>query len=412
MKALRRLNHSSVILTTGFVILFFNGGSRFAFGLVLKPMTEDLGWSRSSLSLAASVFFMVSALAMPLFGRLADRDSLRLVIAGAAAVGAVGIGLMGSVNATWQVFVLYGLVYAIGSAGTSIAPVGVMISAWFTRRRGIANSVAMSGNAVGQLIIITLLASLLAALTWRGAFLVLGIANLAIVVPLVLLTVKSTPSTNPREMPQPSPRVRVAENPMPHTSLKFALNSKQFRLLVVIYAICGFQDFFMATHVVAFAQDNGVGSALAGNMLALMGLLGLIGVLIAGVVSDSWGAVRPTALCFAFRIGIFAYIIYFQSTPSILIFALLYGFTFLITAPLTLVFVANIFGTQRLGTLSGLISMAHQFGGGLGAFVGGYIFDHWGSYDNAFVLMLALAIIGVLFTLMIRERPMARLATA
>jgi len=87
VKALRRLNYSSVILTTGFVILFFNGGSRFAFGLVLKPMTEDLGWSRSSLSLAASVFFIVSALAMPLFGRLADRDSLRLVIAGAAAVG-------------------------------------------------------------------------------------------------------------------------------------------------------------------------------------------------------------------------------------------------------------------------------------------------------------------------------------
>lgn len=143
-----------------------------------------------------------------------------------------------------------------------------------------------------------------------------------------------------------------------------------------------------------------------------MGLLGLIGVLTAGVISDSWGAARPTALCFAFRIGIFTYIIFFQSTPSILVFALLYGFTFLITAPLTLVFVANIFGTERLGTLSGLISMVHQFGGGLGAFVGGYIFDHWGSYENAFVLMLAFAILGVLFTLMIRERPMARLATA
>ena len=199
---------------------------------------------------------------------------------------------------------------------------------------------------------------------------------------------------------------------MPHTSLKFALRSKQFRLLVVIYAICGFQDFFMATHVVAFAQDQGVGSVLAGNMLALMGLLGLIGVLTAGVVSDSWGAARPAALCFALRIAIFAYMMSFQSKPAILTFALLYGFTFLITAPLTLVFVANIFGTQRLGTLSGLISMVHQFGGGLGAFVGGYIFDRRGSYDNAFVLMLALAVLGVLFTLMIRERPMARLEPA
>ena len=106
---LRRLDYRWVILTTGFVVLFFSSGSRFAFGLMLKPTTDDLGWSRSTLSLAVTVFMVVSALAMPVIGRLVDRDSLRWIIAGAAFTSAVGIGLMGRVPAPWQAFILYGL---------------------------------------------------------------------------------------------------------------------------------------------------------------------------------------------------------------------------------------------------------------------------------------------------------------
>ncbi|MCH7745782.1 MAG: MFS transporter, partial [Chloroflexi bacterium] len=116
------------------------------------------------------------------------------------------------------------------------------------------------------------------------------------------------------------------------------------------------------------------------------------------------------ALCFLLRIGIFAFIIYFQNTPSILIFALLYGFTFLITAPLTIVFVGNIFGTARLGTISGVINMSHQISGGLGAFVGAFIFDTWGSYDRAFILMLGLAFVAFVASLLVREKPISSLA--
>ena len=98
-------------------MLFFSTGSRFAFGLVLKPMADDLGWTRSSLSLVATTFFIVSALTMPLMGRLIDRYSLRLIIAVSALIAAVGIGLMSGVASRGQVFGFYGRVYAIGSAG-------------------------------------------------------------------------------------------------------------------------------------------------------------------------------------------------------------------------------------------------------------------------------------------------------
>jgi len=112
---------------------------------------------------------------------------------------------------------------------------------------------------------------------------------------------------------------------------------------------------------------------------------------------------RPTALCFLIRLGIFAFIIYFQGNAAVIAFALLYGFTFLITAPLTVVFAGNIFGPARLGAVAGTISMVHQIAGGLGAFVGAWIFDQWGSYDRAFGLMLALTIVAMALTLMIKQ---------
>lgn len=400
---MRRPHYSWVILATGFFIMFFSGGSRFAFGLMLKPMSEDLDVSRSTLSLAVTTFMVVSALALPFVGRLVDRWSLKGTIGISALVSGVGIGLMGQVDAPWQVFIVYGLVYALGSAGTSNSPVTVMVSRWFPNRRAIASSGAVAGSATGQLFIVMGLAAVLISLDWRWSFTILGVANLAVLFPLVLLAVRDrgveeTESSASRQIASPDSAL----------SLSRALTSRQYVLLVAIYAVCGFQDFFVTIHIVAFARDQGVGAVLAGNLLALMGLMGLLGVLASGLLADAFGAVRPTVICFWARMFIFAFIIFDQSTATIIAFGLLYGLTFLITAPLTVVFVGNIFGVARLGTLAGSISMVHQIAGGLGAFVGAYIFDHRGSYDDAFRLMLILSMAAAILTLLVRERPLTR----
>ena len=396
---MRRPNYSWAILAVGFSILFFSGGSRFAFGLMLKPMSEELDVSRSTLSLAVTMFMVVSALAMPFVGRLVDRWSLRGTIAIGAVIGAAGLALMGQVQSSWQVFLVYGVVYALGNSGTSIAPVVVMVSQWFVERRGFATSVAVSGNAIGQLVIVAALASALAAIGWQASYTVLAVVNAAILLPLILLVVRPGP---PLENAAASATSGSQAAPQPLT-LRQALSSRPFLLLVAIYTICGFQDFFVATHIVAFAQDQGVGDVLAGNLLAWMGVMGLLGVLLAGVMADAVGASRPTALCFLMRIGIFALIIPLQSTPAILAFGLLYGFTFLITAPLTVVFLGNIYGPNRLGTLTGTVSMIHQIMGGLGALTGGWIFDQTGSYNAAFILMLSLSLAATVLTLAVRE---------
>ena len=180
---------------------------------------------------------------------------------------------MGQVQYSWQVFLVYGVVYALGNSGTSIAPVVVMVSQWFVERRGVATSVAVSGNAIGQLVIVAALASALAAIGWQASFTALAIVNAAILLPVILLVVR--PGPPPEEHPEPG---AAGSEPAPQPlTLRQALSSRPYLLLVAIYTICGFQDFFVATHIVAFAQDQGVSDVLAGNLLAWMGVMGLPG---------------------------------------------------------------------------------------------------------------------------------------
>ena len=400
---MRRTDYRWIILATGFAILFFNGGSRSALGLMLKPMGDDLEWSRSALSLGITAYMLVSALAMPFVGRLADRFDMRWVMGTGVVVGAVGVGLMSLIASPWQLFAVYGLVFALGNAGVSNPIVSVMIVRWFPDRRGVANSVAVSGNAIGQLVIVGLLAQSLVRFGWRVSYATLGLANLAILAPIAFAAVRAAPSQAARGKQPSSDNPATTEQAVDLRQVPL-WTSGQLWLLGGIYAICGFQDFFVATHVVAFALDIGFGALIAGNLLALMGVMGLLGVLVSGFLADRIGPARPTLLCFAMRIGIFVLVILSQSKPAVMMFALLYGFTFLMTAPLTVIFSGNIFGSARLGRISGTISMIHQISGGIGALAGALAFDIWGSYDRAFLLMLTLSVVATAGTLLVRDR--------
>ncbi len=400
---MRRIDYRWVILATGFGTLFFSGGSRSALALMLKPMGDDLMWTRTTLSLGITVYMLWSALAMPFVGRLADRYQLRWIMGIGVVVGAVGVGLMSVITVPWHLFVVYGLVFAVGNAGISNPIVSVMIVRWFPDRRGVANSTAVSGNAIGQLVIVGLLAQSLVQFGWRVSYAALGLAYIAILAPIVFVAVRSAPPT-PRDIgdsPRRDPATAVVAESGRQGPL---LMSRQLWLLTGIYAICGFQDYFVATHAVAFALDVGISTLIAGNLLALMGLMGLLGVLVSGFLSDAVGPAKPTLLCFVMRIVIFALVIVSQAKPAVMAFALLYGFTFLMTAPLTVVFAGNMFGSARLGRISGTISMVHQISGGLGALAGALAFDVWGNYGRAFVLMLALAVVATVWTLMVRDR--------
>jgi len=389
----------ALVLAAGFLVLFIAGGSRFAVGLTLRPIVDDLGWDRSDIGLAVAVFQFVSAGATFVAGQLADRTGLRLVLGGGLVVCGIGIGLMSFMVAPWQALLLYGVIYALGNGAASMSPVGVMVTRAFPTRAGFANAVAMSGMSVGQLVTIAVLAAALTLMSWQSIYLWLGVAHI-VLVPMLLLMI-------PRKQSAHAPSARSDGG----LNILAAAKGRQFWLLLVIYAICGFDDFFVTTHVVAFSQDRGVDAFLAGNLLAVMGLTGLIGVVAGGAFSDRFGPVWPTAIAFAARIVVFALVMIDQSPLSIAIFALVFGATFLVTAPLTIVFVAESFGMRHLGALTGFITMVHQVFGGLGAYLGAALFDSTKSYDAAFLVMLAASAVALVLTLMLK-RPAAHAGAA
>jgi predicted MFS family arabinose efflux permease len=383
---------AALALAAGFLLLLVGGGARFAIGLTFKPMVDEFSWARGELGLAVGAYMLVSALATFITGRLADRFSPRLLLIAGTIIGGAGIGAMSLVSQPWHALLLYGVVFAIGNGAASLVIVGVIVMRLYPGRAGLANAVAISGMSVGQLVMIAVLANVLVEIGWRSVFIWIGVAHLALLPLLVAL-----PGQGGAQSASGASGASL--------SLREATRKRQFWLLLAIYAICGMDDFFVTTHVAAFAQDRGVGVLAAGNLLALMGLTGLAGVILSGLVSDRRGPVRPTAAAFAARVVVFGWIALDQSPLSVAVFALAFGATFLVTAPLTAVFVRESFGTRNLGALTGLITMVHQIFGGLGAYAGAAIFDATGGYDAAFVVMLASAVVALALTLMLRRVP-------
>jgi MFS family permease len=383
---------ATFILATGFVLLLYNGGSRFTMGLMLKPMADDLNWTRATLSLTVTLFMVVSAVVLPVIGRLVDRYRIRTVLLASVLLSSASVALMSAIQTPVQAVVLYGVLFALATAGTSIAPIGVMISRWFPKHLGLANSIAISGMGAGQLVIILLLTAQLETIGWRGAFLVLAALGLLLIVPLALLSIPEPALPGPGMPNEPLGSAKF------ELKLSGLLRDSKLWYLLVIYAMCGFQDFFVATHVVAFARDQGMGPVASGNLFALMGLVGLAGVLMTGFVSDRFGPMLPTLICFLIRIVLFGLITVTTSVVAIIGFALVYGFTFWITAPLTIVFVRKYFGTAHLGMLTGIVAMVHHGAGGLGAYAGGIVYDVFGNYQVIFQIMLMVSFAALLMT--------------
>ena len=382
---------STVIFVAGFLILFVGGGARFAIGLTLKPMVDELGWMRGEVGLAVLAYLVVSAVATYLAGRLADRASPSLLLNAGVVMSGLGIALMCLVTQPWHAVLFYGVVFAVGNGMASLAPVGVMVTRAFPGRTGFANSAVISGMCLGQLVMIAALAAVLAEIGWRSVFAWLGIAHL-VLIPFLLLAL-------PRRT-EGGGAVAASGG----LGVREAARTGRFWLLLAVYAICGFDDFFVATHIVAFAQDRGVDGLLAGNLLAFMGLTGLLGLLATGLISDRAGPAWTSAFAFAARVAVFGLIAVDQSTVSIAVFALVFGATFMVTAPMTVLFVRDHFGMKHLGALTGLITMVHQIFGGIGAWGGALIFDATGTYDAAFVLALAVSALALVLTLLLRER--------
>ena len=366
---------AALALAVGFLVLLVGGGARFAIGLTFKPMVDEFGWARGELGLAVGLYMVVSAVATFIAGphgrpaqpaRAADRrhgDRRRRHRGDEPRVRSRGTRSS-----------LYGVVFAIGNGAASLVIIGVIVMRAYPGRAGIANAVAISGMSVGQLVMIALLAAVLVQIGWRSVFVWIGVAHL-VLLPLLLATAGAGRRAGGRRGAARGP---VAARGGAHAA--------------VLAAACDLRDL----RARRFLRHHACGGVRAGPRPRRA---------VRRQPAGADGADRPRRRDRggpgqrSLRPGrgrrpprswrassVFAWIAIDQSPLSIAVFALVFGATFLVTAPLTVVFVRESFGTQNLGALAGLITMVHQIFGGLGAYAGAAIFDATGGYDAAFVV--------------------------
>ncbi len=182
------------------------------------------------------------------------------------------------------------------------------------------------------------------------------------------------------------------------------MRTRSFWLFLIVMFICGTGDFFVTTHLIPMVTDSGITPNTAGNMLAWFGLMSLAGILIAGPASDRIGNRIPIALTFVLRFILFLLVLKYKSLASFYVFALFFGLTYLVTAPLTSTLLGRLYGFSHIGLLSGFISTIHHFGGGGWAYVGGFIFDQTGSYQLTFALSAMMALVAAFLSILIVEK--------
>jgi MFS family permease len=400
------------IVASAFIILFFNSAARFSIGVVFKTISLEFGWGRGLLSSAFFLNMIIFALSLTIVGRIYDRYGPKWVIIISTGFLSIGYMIISVINSFWQFLFSYGCLSAIGLGGTSVSLMAAITSKWFSQRRGLAISLALSGSCIGQFVLIPLITVFVLRYGWRTFYFCIGLIMLVVNIILALFVVKGDPS-DPKEIPEglKNDSEINTESPVdsnsiahPDLGLKEAMRTYSFWLFVIIMFICGSGDFLVATHLIPFVTDYGISPSVAGNMLAWFGLMSLFGMLVAGPASDLIGNKTPLVITFLIRLLLFLMILKYQNWLVFFIFALAFGSTFLITAPLNTTIIGRLYGFSHLGLITGFIGTIHHFGGGLWAFLGGMSFDLTGNYRLAFILSAGFAFIAFLSAIFIKER--------
>jgi predicted MFS family arabinose efflux permease len=253
------------------------------------------------------------------------------------------------------------------------------------------SGVAISGTALGQFLVIPLIALLLEKFGWRWTWTSLGILLSLVVVPVSLFVMKSNPAENDQAAARAAQKFSSDSSP----GVYAVLASKNFLLVGASYFVCGFQDFLFVTQMIPFATDQGLTAQEASNLQGLAGLLSIPGLLIFAAVSEKLGRKIPLFLTFVPRLVCFALLIFFDGRFWIYASALLFGFTLMALAPLGAALVGELYGFKHIGTLTGVIFWVHHLGGALGAYLGGFTYDLTRSYSMAFSFAMILALVAL-----------------
>ena len=407
-----RIHYAWVVLGVMVVVMIAANGLRSVFGVFIKPMEAEFGWSRTSLSVAAALSLLLFGAVSPFAGRLADLWGGRVVFT--VALGVMGIGTVASafVSQLWHIYLASGVAMALGAGGATLTAAIPLAARWFDKRRGLVIGIAGAAMSAGQLVVIPLAMWLTLRLGWRQSYLWLGLGLLALILPLSAILLRSDPKDKGTEPYGADTTHGSAGSSLlneARVSVTEAAQVPAFWLLVGSYFVCGYTSGgLVGTHLIPHTVEHGFSEMEGAQALGVMGAVSVIGTILAGWICDRFGRKGPLAWYYFFRGVALLFLLVVWNVPSLYLFAAILGLNWFSTVPPTTTLTANIFGRSSVGELSGWIFLSHQVGAALAATLGGWIHDVTGSYTWAFISAAFLAFIAAGMTLAIREEPVTR----
>lgn len=400
------------IVATCIFIAFVAYGVRNAFGIFVIPMSEEFGWSRSTISVAAALGFLMSGLAQPILGGVLDRFGSRKVIISSLIVLGVATALLSlTFHLLYLVFFL-GVVGSVAISGVSLGNLGALLSKWYQRKRASVAGFMGAGSSLGGLLLVPFGMYLLQAAGWRVTWLVLGLIILVLAAPLAFQMIRNDPGDlglcpDGDACPDDGDDADDASHqrgPLEVDRWVDSFRSLPIWQMTASFIVCGMTTGILAVHFVPFAIDQGVSAGTAATIFGFMMGLNVVGSIMAGVLSDRFGRKNILALTYFLRGIGYLLLLLVPGGLSLWIFAGVAGFSWIATAPMTTSLTADVYGLRSLGAISGVSFLFHAIGSFISIMFAGFLYDATGSYILPFGIAGALLFPAALSAFSIKEK--------
>ena len=398
------------VLVAGCLIIMTGFAIRASFGVFQIPIADEFGWLRADFSLAIAIQNLAWGFGQPIFGAIAEKIGDRKAIVLGALCYAAGL-LLSSGATTPLAHQAYEVLVGFGIAGTGFGVILAVVGrAASDENRSMALALATAAGSAGQVFGAPLAEYLLTFLTWQMTF--VAFAGLIMSTLLVLPMMRS---------PQAATKAELEESI--GTVLKRAFKDPSYTLIFLGFFSCGYQLAFITAHFPAFVTEMcgpiapggtlaGMGitttSALGAVAISLIGLANIGGTLYAGYLGKRYPKKYLLAGIYVGRTLIAAAFILIPMTPTtVILFSVGMGSLWLATVPLTSGLVAHLYGLRYMGTLYGIVFFSHQLGSFMGVWLGGTLYDMYGSYTAVWWVGVAVGAFSAIVHLPIRETPRA-----
>ncbi|WP_291684791.1 MFS transporter [Bradyrhizobium sp.] len=390
----------AVIIICGCAIALLSFGPRSSLGFFVQPMGREFSWGRDVFGLALAVQNLLWGLGQPVAGAIADRFGVLRVMCIGAVLYAGGLLMMRYAATPLSLDIGAGVMIGFGLSGCSF---NLVLSAFSKllplERRGFALGAGTAAGSFGQFLFAPFGVGMIGNFGWQTALMVFA-GLMLLIVPLSLAL--ATP-------PATSGHVPVAAQQSFKTALAEAFGHRSYVLLVLGFFTCGFQLAFITVHLPAYLVDRGIAAQTGGWVIAAIGLFNIIGSLSVGWLQNRLPKrYILSAIYFTRALSIMAFISFPITSFSAIMFGAITGLTWLSTVPPTSALVAIMFGTRWFATLYGFAFVSHQVGGFLGVWLGGIVFEKFGSYTPIWWLSVLFGLLSALINLPIVEAPVAR----